>query len=52
MQTTHTIGLDTRFHIDLGLIYVKRRVEMFKRARVDLITNQADNQRIWEDMKS
>ncbi len=31
---------------------LKRRVEMLERARVDMISNQADKQKIWEVMKS
>ncbi len=44
--------MDTRCHIDLGLIYVKRRVERYDGARVGMIKNQADKQKIWQVMKS
>ncbi len=36
----------------LTVIHLKGRVEMHERARVDMITNQADKQKIWEVMKS
>ena len=44
--------MDTRCHVDSVLIEVNRRVEMYERARVDMTTNQADKQKIWEVMKS
>ena len=48
----HTIGLDTRCCVDCALIPLRKRVEMYQMARVDLIINQADKQKIWEVMKS
>ena len=48
----HTIGLDTRCHMDLGLVHIKRRVEILEKVRVDTITNQADKPKIWEVMES
>ena len=48
----HTIGLDTRCLIDLGLIHLKWRVEIDERVRVDMIANQADKPKIWEVMES
>ncbi len=50
----HTIGLNTRCHIDLGLVHLKRRVEIYERVRVDMIINQTDkpNTSIWEVMES
>ena len=38
----HTIGLDTRCPIELGLAHVKRRVEIYERVRLEMIVNQAD----------
>ncbi len=48
----HTIGLDTRCHIDLGFVHVKRRGEIYEKVRVGTITNQADKPKIWEVMES
>ncbi len=42
----HTIGLDTRCHIDCGLVDLQRRVEIYEGVRVGMIANQADKQKI------
>ncbi len=46
----HTIGLDTRCHLDCGLVRLKRRVGMYDKARVDMIAYQADKQKVWKVM--
>ncbi len=51
-KAMHTIGLNTGCHIDCGLINLKRRVKMYERPRVDMVSNQADKQIILEVMKS
>ena len=48
----HTIGLDTKCPIDLGLIHSTGRLEINERVRVDMITNQADKPKIWKVMES
>ncbi len=51
----HTIGLDRRDHIhdiELGFVDLQSRVEIYERARVDMIANQADRQKFWEVMES
>ena len=52
MQKMHTIELDTRCHIDLGLGHKKRRVEISEGVRLDMMANQADKQKILEVMES
>ncbi len=44
----HTIGLDTRSHVDCGLVHLKRRVKMYGKGRVDMVPNQADKQKVWK----
>ncbi len=48
----HTKGLDTRCHVDFGLVHLKRRVEIYDMTRVDMVANQADKQKVWEVMQS
>ncbi len=36
-----TIGLDTRCHVDCGLVHLKKGVEIYDTARVDMVANQA-----------
>ena len=36
----------------MGLVHLKRRVEIFERVRVGMIPNQADKPKIWEVMES
>ncbi len=43
--------LDAGFHIDLGLVPFKKRVEIYEIGRVDMIANQKDKPKILEVMK-
>ena len=38
--------------IDLGVVHLKRRAEIYERANVEKIANQADKPNIWEVMVS
>ncbi len=51
-KTAHTIGLDTRCHIDFGLVHLKRRVGIYGSVMVDMIVNQADKPQILEVIES